>query len=344
MRCLPLLPVVVLCVAAALVGEPGSTSRAAAERATPAATKKCLPLGGLLVRKTIRRARDDGSEVTERLGHGVYRVTRCREDGRLRVSMTVAPVRDPDGQRVLAPALIVRADRITSLDYGDPDDPRWARAWRRVRERVRDSIIPATEGTPRPEPRATASQGAECDDGKFTGTGASWPDNKHPWRWHKKSFGGNANTLESLKRANGAWNKTKTNCNLDDITEIAAPYQGTTTARATEFDGVSVVDKGDIDAVDCPGALACALTRYTTEGDTVEADVRFSDAVKWSNSGKAGAYDYRAVATHEFGHVIGLADLYDNPKLTMTYAVSTGSTAARSLGRGDVRGLRQIYD
>jgi hypothetical protein len=34
--------------------------------------------------------------------------------------MTGAPVRDPDGRRVLAPATIVRGDRLLTLDYGDP--------------------------------------------------------------------------------------------------------------------------------------------------------------------------------------------------------------------------------
>ena len=55
-----------------------------------------MPLGGLLVRRTIRRGlRNGGNEVTERLANGVYRVTRCDRAGALTSSMTVAPVRIP---------------------------------------------------------------------------------------------------------------------------------------------------------------------------------------------------------------------------------------------------------
>jgi hypothetical protein len=76
---------------------------------------------------------------------------------------------------------------------------------------------------------------------------------------------------------------------------------------------------------------------------TVEADIRFSDQVRWSTSGAAGSYDYRSVATHEFGHFIGLSDLHDSPNLTMYYATRAGSTDGRTLGRGDVLGLRTLY-
>ena len=65
--------------------------------------------------------------------------------------------------------------------------------------------------------------------------------------------------------------------------------------------------------------------------------------MKWSTSGKPGAYDYRSVATHEFGHFIGLSDLHDSPNLTMYYATDAGSTGPRTLGRGDVLGLRALY-
>ena len=78
-------------------------------------------------------------------------------------------------------------------------------------------------------------------------------------------------------------------------------------------------------ALGCDGALACAMV-WRADNRIVEADIRFSNDVKWSNNGKSGAFDYRAVATHEFGHTIGLADLHDSPNLTMHYQVKVGST------------------
>ena len=70
---------VALGVAAAFAAAP--TPRPALTTLPPplsAAAKRCVPLGGLLVGRTIRRGlRNGGNEVTEQLANGVYRVTRC---------------------------------------------------------------------------------------------------------------------------------------------------------------------------------------------------------------------------------------------------------------------------
>src|SRR6478672_5735143 len=144
---------VALGVAVAFAAAAAPTSRATDGPATAqAGAKRCVPLGGLLLSRTIRRGlRNGGNEVTERLADGVYRVTRCNRAGALTSSMTVAPVRDPDGRRVLAPSEIVRGGRLLTLDYGDPRDPKWATVWRRVRARVAASVTAATRGTARPD-------------------------------------------------------------------------------------------------------------------------------------------------------------------------------------------------
>ena len=79
--------------AVAMLALPGQPSHAATTK-----HRECLPLGGLLVRDTIRRRDGDHDEVTEYLGHHVYRVTKCDLKGRLTSSMTVEGVNDPDGQ------------------------------------------------------------------------------------------------------------------------------------------------------------------------------------------------------------------------------------------------------
>ena len=269
--------------------------------------------------ETIRRNIKNGSEVTERLGNGSYRVTRCDRSGTVNHSMTVNPVRDPDGRFVLAPGETVEGRRITTLDYGDPRDPRWARVWRRVRAASRARGAGDT-GHPPPDPAfdpsrrgvARAAAAGACDDGTFHENGARWADNRYPWRVNAKSFGNNKDTLEALKQGPKAWDNTNTNCDYGDTTKITPEYKGGTDHHAGSEDGVSTVDKGDIKSFGCEGALACARVWLKSDGSTAEADVRFSDELKWSNSGKDGAYDYRAVATHEFGHVIGLKDL-DRP-------------------------------
>ena len=360
-------PLVALGVAAAFAAAPAPAARATDGPATAqAGAKRCVPLGGLLVSRTVRRLlRNGGNEVTERLADGVYRVTRCNRAGALTSSMTVAPVRDPDGRRVLAPAEIVRGGRLLTLDYGDPRDPRWAKAWRRVRARVAASVTAATRGTARPdsafnrrnatgssvraaeaaasgEPAAQGAATSPCDDRAYLKSGETWPNHRYGWRWRASRFGSNSDTLHAIELGAQAWDLTKDSCDFGDITTITPVYEGPTDLIAGAQDNVDTVDKGNMASFGCEGALACTQVWYAPTG-AVEADIRFSDRVKWSTSGKSGAYDYRSVATHEFGHFIGLSDLHDSPNLTMYYATDIGDTGPRTLGRGDVLGLRALY-
>ena len=192
-------------------------------------------------------------------------------------------------------------------------------------------------------PVAHAASGAACDDGAHVTIGPRWTEFAYPWHWNSGSFGKNYDTRDSLRRGQQTWGITRTDCDFDDVTALEPEYQGSSGKRAGKLDDVNVVDKGDMGAVGCEGSVACNIAWRTNDDEYVEADTRFSNDVKWSNSGKDGSYDYRSVATHEFGHMLGLADLHDSPKLTMYFQASITSTRARSLGRGDVRGLRGLY-
>ena len=192
-------------------------------------------------------------------------------------------------------------------------------------------------------PIAHMAAGGACEDGTHVVNGPLWPTATFKWRWKAKSFANNYDTRDSLKGAHKAWGTTKTDCNLDDITDLSPKYDGSTTSPAGVRDNVNTTDKGDIASFGCPGAIACNKSWRTDDYTFLESDTRFSNKIKFSNKGKAGAYDYRGVATHEFGHMLGLADLPDSPSLTMYFSAKTGSTKARTLGRGDVKGARGLY-
>jgi predicted Zn-dependent protease len=55
--------------------------------------------------------------------------------------------------------------------------------------------------------------------------------------------------------------------------------------------------------------------------------------------------DLRNIATHELGHAVGLADLYENAcsEETMYGYSSEGETKKRDLNDGDITGLQQLY-
>ena len=198
----------------------------------------CLPAGGLQVADTIRRALDDGSEVTEPLGPGAYRVTRCDDEHLPRVTMTVLPLSDPDRGSVGVPAIIVRRGVIRTFDYGDVAEPTWVAQWRRARATVLASVIRATPGSPRRDPNfrgrratATAAAGSACNDGGHAQNPGRWPDGRYSWKWNASSFGGNADTRRALQQAHEAWDKTLTDCSgINDDTPMATKYDGSTPA------------------------------------------------------------------------------------------------------------------
>ena len=56
------------------------------------------------------------------------------------------------------------------------------------------------------------------------------------------------------------------------------------------------------------------------------------------------AYDVQNIATHEFGHWVGLEDLYDEADgdLTMYGFSAGGEIKKRSLGTGDITGKNEL--
>jgi hypothetical protein len=301
---------------------------------------------------TIRRSLKHGSEVTEPLANGGYRITRCDTQGRETIGMTVLPMADTGGTRHLLPAVIVRRKSIVAPVYGDPvRDTRYRPVFHRALRKLLASVLPRTPGRASRDPNfaprdvfATAAAKSACDDKTHAESPGSWPDNRYAWRWNAMSFGENSSTRTAFKKAHEQWDKTVTDCSgLKDITHFTTTYDGTTTRHAGVTDGVNTVDKADLSKSAC-GSAAIACTWMWRVGDSyTETDTRFATDVKWSNKGASGSYDYQGIGAHEFGHSIGLSDLDDSGKLTMHFQGTLGYTGQRTLGRGDILGARELY-
>lgn len=126
-------------------------------------------------------------------------------------------------------------------------------------------------------------------------------------------------------------------------------YAGTTSVKAAKLDGTNAILWKGITS----GALAITYVwYYTSTGQLVEADTVFNQNYKWDLinisagdcGGTNGAYDVQNIATHEFGHWIGLDDLYStvDKDLTMYGYGETKELKKDSLGLGDISGANAI--
>jgi len=80
--------------------------------------------------------------------------------------------------------------------------------------------------------------------------------------------------------------------------------------------------------------------------DIIEFDILFNSAFDWGDAGvDTEVMDFQNIATHEIGHGLGLADLYDSGDSEETmYGYGTeGETKKRDLYYGDIAGIQALY-
>jgi len=124
---------------------------------------------------------------------------------------------------------------------------------------------------------------------------------------------------------------------------------GRTGLSGSRFDGKNVVSGGWLK----PGIVAvCYIWYYSDTLEIVEFGIVFNNYYKWGidpdgeGPQTITAFDIQNVATHEAGHTLSLNDLYMNgaSALTMYGYTSRGETMKRSLGAGDIYGVKLIYE
>jgi hypothetical protein len=193
---------------------------------------------------------------------------------------------------------------------------------------------------------ASLATSPKCDSYSYSVNGERWLATVG-WYYKTPSFGGQtrvAAAFTAMADGIGACGATKPN-------GAAHSYKGTTTTSSNMSGGTclssdltNVVDSG---AVASSTTLAQACTWRTT-GQIISADIRISTAKTWYTSssvtGCSGSkYDLQGVVTHEVGHLYGLNHVALATQQVMKPSSSTCETSQRTLGNGDLAGMKYLY-
>jgi len=122
---------------------------------------------------------------------------------------------------------------------------------------------------------------------------------------------------------------------------------GTTTVKNTRLDGTNAILWKRLRA----GVIGETYVWYdTATGEVVEVDTAFNNRHPWAIFDGSGgecqttpdAFDLQNIATHEFGHWIGLGDILAAVDLTMYGFGAGGELKKRTLGTGDISGANFV--
>ena len=141
----------------------------------------------------------------------------------------------------------------------------------------------------------------------------------------------------------------------EDVGNADILGEGSSTSEGLIADTESPDNKNEVyfADIDSPEAIGVTIVWGVFSGppfnrELVEWDMIFDDTdFDWSEDaeGSVAEMDFENIATHELGHAVGLADLYDDKCSEMTmygYAIY-GETKKRSLENGDINGVKELY-
>ncbi|MEE9395061.1 MAG: matrixin family metalloprotease [Planctomycetota bacterium] len=183
----------------------------------------------------------------------------------------------------------------------------------------------------------------QADDARaFATHGSSWASPTALYKVNANFTDASAGTAEeqiaAIQRAASEW-KSAGQVPFEFI------YDGTTTnTTVAPSDGENAVFYSNSDG---GGALATATWSSFANGDFFGFDIEFYSMggaldFVWATNPVGSQFDIESVATHEFGHALGLSHSASTDA-TMFASVVAGSIANRTLAADDIAGVQSLY-
>jgi matrixin len=178
--------------------------------------------------------------------------------------------------------------------------------------------------------------------GYTTSGGYAWPNGVMTWKLNPTNIYGlsTADLVATLTAASQAWQ-------TQSSAALSVNYGGTTSASALALDGINAVFFRDE-----AGAGGETYWWASYSGALIEADIVFREirhfyttdgsCVDTDPAGKSGIY-LRDIATHEFGHTLGLQHSSLTDATMYAYMAGTCDTTFRTLSPDDVAGIQSLY-
>ncbi len=199
---------------------------------------------------------------------------------------------------------------------------------------------------------ATNSKAGRLQCFGFLAQGAKWKS-AEPWLFNPANTSGlvEATLFSNLSFDISKW-EDAADGSLNGIMKNILG-DGTQTSNSLSVDSNSPDDQNEVYFGSITDSNAIAVTTVwgvfggpAKNRVLVEWDMVFDEAdYDWSQSGEAGKMDFENIATHELGHAVGLADLYNSGCIdeTMYGYADLGQTNKQSLNGGDITGIKQLY-
>lgn len=215
------------------------------------------------------------------------------------------------------------------------------------------TVDPIERGLP---PEDTAAQGCRDRSYKLEYGGKPWARTLR-WSYHRSStpaWWSPSAAVTQVKRAAKAMSHGKDACGLTGRPDVTVSYAGTTGTRPSVRGSRSRVACGDLDSANVVGwgQMPDHLEGWTcywwdADGHMVATDMllRAGDVlVQGVPQDCVGRLDLRSLATHEWGHALGLDHVgARHSALVMPHLVESCSISDRTLGLGDLLGLEALY-